>query len=83
VCKYIKEHYGVPADIGRRIKINGVAGIIAEDRGYYLGVSFDCDKPGVIKNVHPAWKVEYMGMGIIRRCGRQGSDYIVGASTEE
>jgi hypothetical protein len=83
MCKYIKEYYKVPADIGRRIKVNGVAGTIVEDRGNYLGVNFDNDKPGVIRNVHPTWKVEYMGMGIIRRSKKQDADYVVGVSTEE
>jgi hypothetical protein len=77
VCKYIKEHYGVPADIGRRIKVDGQAGIIAEDRGNYLGVNFDSDSPGVIRNVHPTWQVEYMGMGVIRRSKKKEQDNIV------
>lgn len=82
MCKYIKKAYKVPADIGRRIIVNGVKGTIVEDRGNYLGVNFDSDQPGIIKNVHPTWKVEYIGMGIIRRSKRQKDDYVVGESTE-
>lgn len=65
-CEYVKEHYGVPADIGRRIVFKGRPGIIAKDRGNYIGVNFDSDKPGVICNVHPTDGVEYGEMGRIR-----------------
>jgi len=66
VSDYIKSYYGVPADIGRRIIMDGRQGIIAADRGNYLGVNFDDDEPEVICNAHPTWKVEYLDMGVIR-----------------
>ena len=65
-CEYIKSYYQVPADIGRRVTVGGKSGIIAEDRGNYLGVNFDSDKPGVITNAHPVSEVEYIEMGTIR-----------------
>lgn len=67
---YVKRHYGVPADIGRRVEVDGKPGIIAADRGHYIGVNFDADKPGVISNCHPTWRVVYGEMGTIRKLTR-------------
>jgi hypothetical protein len=66
-CKYVCDNYGVPAQIGRRVIVYGDPGISAEDRGHYIGVNFDKDKPGVITNCHPVEKVEYGDMGKIRK----------------
>jgi hypothetical protein len=63
MSEYAKKYYGVPSDIGRRVVVNGKAGIISEDRGNYIGVNFDEDRAGVISNCHPTWKVEYKEMG--------------------
>lgn len=65
-CEYVQAYYGVPAAIGRRVVVSGNPGIIAEDRGHYIGVNFDSDKPGVILNCHPTSEVEYGEMGTIR-----------------
>lgn len=78
-CEYVKEHYGVPADVGRRVVVNGKPGIIAADRGHYIGVTFDTDKPGTIRNAHPTWEVEYGEMGKIRpmtRSQRMYAEYL-------
>lgn len=64
-CEYVKQTYGVPAEIGRRVTVYGKPGIIAEDRGHYIGVNFDSDKPGVIKNAHPTSDVQYHDIGKI------------------
>ncbi len=74
-CEYICNYYGVPADIGRRITMSGKPGVIAKDRGNYLGVNFDSDKAGVIFNVHPTFEVEYFGMGKIRKPSRYQARY--------
>ena len=66
-CEYARENYGVPACIGRRVIACGKPGIIAEDRGHYLGILLDCDKPGNVNNYHPAHKIEYLGMGKVRQ----------------
>lgn len=66
MCEYVKQHYGVPADIGRRVTVDGKPGIIEADKGNYIGVNFDSDKPGDISNCHPTWRVEYLEMGRIR-----------------
>ena len=66
-CEYVRATYGVPAEIGRRVIVNGKPGIIAADKGHYIGVNFDASKPGVITNAHPASSVEYLGMGTVRK----------------
>jgi hypothetical protein len=75
MCEYAKSHYGVPADIGRRVTVNGQPGVIAADRGHYIGVNFDSDRPGQISNCHPTWKVHYLGMGHIRKVTRSQRRY--------
>lgn len=65
-CEYVKQYYNVPAEIGRRVVVSGRPGIIAQDCGHYIGVNFDCDKPGHISHCHPTWKVEYLDIGKIR-----------------
>jgi hypothetical protein len=74
-CQYVCNYYNVPADIGRRVIINGKPGIIAADRGNYIGVNFDSDKPGVIMNAHPTYGVEYLEMGTIRKMTRSQQRY--------
>lgn len=65
--EYVNKAYGVNACYGRRVLIDGEPGTITKDCGHYIGVNFDHDKPGVIANCHPTWKVEYLGMGKIRK----------------
>lgn len=74
-CEYVRDHYGVPACIGRRVIVNGKPGIIAEDRGHYIGVLFDSDKPNVILPAHPTWKVKYLGLGKVRKMTRSQKRY--------
>lgn len=62
-CKYVRDHYGVPAEIGRLVVVNGKPGVIAQDGGHYIGVLFDEDAPGTVYPCHPTWRVEYQGMG--------------------
>ncbi len=76
MSEYAKTYYNVPADIGRRVIVNGKPGIIAEDRGNYIGVNFDSDKPNIIQNCHPTWKVEYKEMGQIRKMTRSQRRYV-------
>lgn len=74
-CEYVRQAYGVPAVIGRRVTVYEQAGIIAKDRGHYIGVNFDSDKPGMIKNAHPTDKVEYLEIGEIRQMTRSQQRY--------
>jgi len=74
-CEYVREHYGVPAVVGRRVVVGGKPGIIAEDRGHYIGVNFDADKPGVVCNAHPTSEVEYGAIGVVRSMTRSQQRY--------
>lgn len=74
-CEYVREHYAVPAEIGKRVVVYGKPGIIAEDRGHYIGVNFDENKPGVILNCHPTSEVVYGEMGSIRKMSRSQKRY--------
>lgn len=58
--EYVREYYKVPAEIGRRVRVDGNPGTIIADRGHYIGVNFDTAKPGNIDNCHPTWNVEYL-----------------------
>lgn len=75
-CEYVREYYGVPAEIGRRVLVGGKPGIIAEDRGHYIGVNFDEDRPGVICNCHPTSEVQYGEMGKVRKPSRYQVRYM-------
>lgn len=72
---YIKTFYNVPAEIGRRVVVGGKPGIIVEDRGHYIGVNFDDDKPSLVKCAHPTSEVEYLGMGEIRKPSKGNQRY--------
>lgn len=74
-CEYARNYYGVPAEIGRRVTMSSKPGIITEDRGHYIGVTFDHDKPGVVKNCHPTSQVEYGEIGTIRKMTRSQARY--------
>lgn len=60
--QYVRDYYGVPAEIGRRVTVSGRPGIIVEDRGNYIGVNFDSDKPGLVYPCHPTSEVELHGL---------------------
>jgi hypothetical protein len=72
---YVRIHYGVPAEIGRRVKVSGRAGIITAPRGQYIGVTFDDDKPWRVHNAHPTSEVEYLEMDTPRRLTRSQRRY--------
>ena len=72
---YVRQHYGVPACFRRRVVVDGKPGIITEDRGQYIGVNFDSDKPGSVTICHPTWQVEYGEIGAIRKQTRSQARY--------
>ncbi len=75
-CEYVQNYYGVPACIGRRVVAYGKPGIIAEDRGHYIGILLDCDKPGHVDNYHPVDGIKYLDeIGKIRKPGRSQARY--------
>ncbi|WP_346839785.1 hypothetical protein [Microbulbifer sp. SAOS-129_SWC] len=75
ICEYVQNQYNVPACIGRRVVVAGRPGVIAEDRGHYIGVNFDDEKPGVIASCHPTWRVSYLGMGKVRNLTKSQQRY--------
>lgn len=74
-CEYVREYYGVPAVIGRRVRTCKGEGIIAADRGHYIGVNLDCHKPGHISNFHPTDGIEYLGLGKMRSMTRSQKNF--------
>lgn len=63
---YIKQHYAVPADIGRVIHFQGRQGVIVGANNATLKVNFDDAKPNKYEYLHPTWNVEYGEMCKIR-----------------
>ena len=75
-CEYVKKYYGVQACIGRRVIAYGKPGIIADDRGHYIGILLDCDKPGDVNNYHPTDGIEYLDqIGKVRPMSRSQKRY--------
>ena len=58
-CAYVRQHYQVPAEVGRRVIAYGKPGIILADRGHYIGVVLDDDPKKRISNYHPTHEVQY------------------------
>lgn len=74
-CEYVRDYYGVPACVGRKIAFCGRPGIIAKDMGNYIGVTFDEDNPTIICPLHPTDGIEYLEMGIVRKMTRSQRRY--------
>lgn len=72
---YVRRHYGVPAERGRGVAVHGRPGVIVADRGHYIGVTFDADKPGTVTNCHPTSEVVYGEMRGIRPLTRAQQRY--------
>jgi hypothetical protein len=73
-CDYVRQYYNVPAEIGRRIRASGKIGTIVADRGHYIGVNLDSDKPSRILNYHPTDGVEYLDELKTPRKASRGSE---------
>jgi hypothetical protein len=73
---YVRRYYGVPAQIGRCVTVGGRPGIITADRGGYIGVTFDDEKPTMIRPCHPTSQVAYGEMGTPRRLTRSQRRYL-------
>lgn len=75
-CEYARKNYGVPACIGREISYMDRIGIISEDRGNYIGVTFNDETPGKVSNFHPTTEgLEYLGMGTVRKITKAQARY--------
>lgn len=76
--EYIKKHYNnTLAELGRVIEYNGERGLITEDRGNYIGITLDSDKPGTVANIHPTDEgLKYISsFKKVRRMTRSQSNY--------
>jgi len=56
--EYINKTYGLNVHIGQRVTVHGSPGVVTEDRGRYVGVSFD-DHPIPVISCHPTWETVY------------------------
>lgn len=74
-CEYVRDYYGVPACIRRKVICYGKPGVIVEDRGNYIGVTLDSEKPGTVSNYHPTDGIEYQGMGMVRKPSHSQARY--------
>lgn len=66
-CEYVRQAYGVPAEIGRRVTAYGKPGVIAKDMGQYIGIVLDADEPDSVNPYHPTDGIVYLGMGAVRQ----------------
>lgn len=58
--EYIKERYGVPAEFGRDVTVNGKIGTITKDMRNYIGVTFHADEKRHSLPCHPTSEVVYL-----------------------
>lgn len=73
--KYIRDHYGVPAEVGRIVVMDGERGIITGARNGHVLVNFDKDKPGFSIPCHPTWEMEYLEIGVPRKTTKSQQRY--------
>lgn len=74
--EYVRKHYGVPAEYGRRVTVDGEPGIIIKDCGAQIGVNFDARKSNSVACCHPTWRVEYGGIEQPRKITRSQQRYM-------
>ena len=64
--EYIKGHYGVPAEVGRRVEYAGdktgkpLTGVIVGARGQYLSIHLDGEDKPHHAPFHPTWEIKYL-----------------------
>lgn len=63
--EYIRTHYGVPAEAGRRVICSGQAGVIVKAINQYIGVRLDGATD--VRPYHPTHEVEYGDLADIGR----------------
>lgn len=73
--EYVRKSYGVPADFGRKVVIEGRPGVIVLDMGHHIGVNFDHHKPGFVLPAHPTSNVVYGDLGPVRKPTRSQQRY--------
>ncbi len=58
--QYIKDYYNVPANMFREVTVSGEKGVITQDMGNYIGVTFYDRKNKEPFPCHPTWEVVYL-----------------------
>lgn len=58
-CEYVRQYYGVPACIGRRVVAYGKPGIIVKDCGHHIGIALDDDPKRRVGHYHPVDGIVY------------------------
>lgn len=62
--QYVRDHYGVPAFIGRRVRYTGGTevrdGRITGFDGAHLLIRFDDETRSTGNRFHPTWMIEYL-----------------------
>ncbi|EJN31888.1 hypothetical protein PMI35_01169 [Pseudomonas sp. GM78] len=61
-CAYVRQHYQVPAEIGRRVIAYGKPGTITQDFGHHIGIVLDEDEKRHACHYHPVDGIEYGDM---------------------
>lgn len=72
---YVRRFYGVPAERGRRVCVEGKEGVIVRATNYVY-INFDDDKPTVSHPYHPCSDgLTYLGIGKVRKMTRSQKRY--------
>ena len=58
--QWFRDHYGVPAKRGGRIRFDGRPGRITSGDAGHLILHLDGDPPSRRVRVHPCWRMEYL-----------------------
>lgn len=58
-CAYVRQHYQVPAKVGRSVIDYGKPGVILADRGHYIGVALDENPKMRISNYRPTHEMQH------------------------
>ena len=57
---YVRDNYGVPAEMYREVIVAGKKGVIIKDMGHHIGVYFYERQTYLPSPCHPTWEVEYL-----------------------
>jgi hypothetical protein len=58
--EYVRQYYGVPAEMHREVVVGGKKGVITKDMGHYIGVVFYEEKSKFPLPCHPTSAVKYL-----------------------
>lgn len=60
--EYIREYYGVPAEVGTNVIAQGRKGTIVGAKNAYIRVKIDGEKNIIL--FHPTWEIEYLDQDV-------------------